>query len=79
MIAETYQEQQQMQEEAPSAYTIAKVYSVSENGIQLIFPGSDTPSSKKYNYNAAVSFSAGQRVCVMKDSGTYIVMFPLKW
>lgn len=77
MIAETYQEQQQMQEDATPAYTFATVGGVYNDGISLIFPGSEQPSEKHYRANLYCKFSAGQRVYLAKDSGTYVVLFPV--
>lgn len=79
MIAKSFQEEQNFLEPTARSYTIATVGSVYSDGITLIFPGTSTASSKRYNYNKSATFSSGDRVFLIKDSGTYIVAFPLKW
>ena len=54
--------------------TVAAVYS---DGITLIFDGQTAATTKRYKFNTAVTFKAGQRVKVVKLSGTYIVEYPI--
>lgn len=54
--------------------TVAAVYS---DGITLIFDGQTAPTAKRYKFNTAVTFKSGQRVKVVKLSGTYIVEYPI--
>lgn len=56
---------------------LATVASVNAAGITLIFDGDATATTKRYKYNTAVTFSPGQRVKVVKISGTYIVEYPI--
>lgn len=54
--------------------TIAGVYS---DGVTLIFDGEEEPSQKRYLCNTYAKFAKGQRVRIIKDSGTYIVEYPI--
>ena len=54
--------------------TVGAVYS---DGITLILDGQTEPTQKHYKRNASISFSSGQRVKVVKISGTYIVEYPV--
>lgn len=56
---------------------LATVSSVDSTGITLIFDGDSAATAKRYKYNAAVTFKPGQRVKVVKISGTYIVEYPI--
>lgn len=57
---------------------IAVVDAVYPDGITLILPGSDSAGGKRYPYNAACSFAAGDRVHIVRENGTIIVEYPLK-
>ena len=46
-----------------------------EDGLSLIFDGQETASEKHYKCNTAVRFAAGDRVRILKDSGTYVVEY----
>lgn len=52
--------------------TIGAVY---EDGVSLIFDGEEQPSDKHYKVNSSVFFSAGDRVKILPDSGTYVVEY----
>lgn len=52
--------------------TIGAVYA---DGVTLIFDGETDPTEKHYLCNADVLFSAGDRVRIIEDSGTYIVEY----
>lgn len=70
LILENIPEEDEAQE-----FCLATVGAVSAEGVSLIFDGQTEASGKTYKVNTAVSFSAGDRVRVKKDSGTYIVEF----
>ena len=54
--------------------TVGAVYS---DGLSLILDGQTEATTKHYKRNTAITFSAGQRVKVVKISGTYIVEYPV--
>ena len=58
-------------------FQFATIGTVYEDGISLIFPGQTTESEKHYKCNTAIQFSAGQRVKVIQDSGTWVVEYPV--
>ena len=58
-------------------WMLATVGAVDASGITLIFPGQTEAGTKKYKSNTAVTFEAGQRVLVVRDSGTCIVVCPV--
>ena len=60
-----------------TVHALATVAEVFEDGITLIFDGQTEASMKKYKHQTAITFSAGQRVKVIKMSGTYIVEYPI--
>ena len=67
MILETYQEQQAIVQPDPPGQSFATVGTVYEDGIALIFNGAEAESLKHYKCNAAVRFTAGQRVRIIED------------
>lgn len=54
--------------------TIAEIY---DDGISLLFDGETTPSQKHYQCNTSAVFAKGNRVKILRDSGTYIVEYPV--
>lgn len=56
---------------------LATVGTVYDDGLSLIFDGQEDATQKHYKRNTAITFSAGQRVKVVKMSGTYIVEYPV--
>lgn len=58
-------------------FNFATVGAVYSDGLSLIFPGQSVPSEKHYKCNTAVRFTAGQRVKVIQDSGTWVVEYPV--
>ncbi len=54
--------------------TVAAKYT---DGVTLIFPGQTEASAKHYKCNAATQIRPGDLVKVIKDSGTYVVEYPL--
>lgn len=77
MILETYQEEQSIVQQDPPGQSFATVGTVYEDGIALIFNGTEKESRKHYKCNACVRFEAGQRVRIIEDSGTYVVEYPV--
>ena len=61
----------------PPEFSLATVAEVGSIGIRLIFDGQSEASRKYYKCNSQVNFSAGDRVKICKDSGTYIVEYPV--
>lgn len=57
-------------------FFIATVGDLSENGVTLIFDGQTEPTTKRFKSLAVGRGSsfAGQRVVVMKQAGTYVVL-----
>lgn len=76
-IIESYQEEQKLDEQKAPVYSLAVVGGVYSDGISLIFPGTTKESKKHYSYNMNCKFKKNQRVYITKDSGTYIVLFPV--
>ena len=52
--------------------TIGTVY---EDGVSLIFDGTETESQKHYKVNTSVVFKTGDRVKILPYSGTYVVEY----
>lgn len=76
-MIENYQQQAAAMPEEPPDQSFATVAAVYADGISLKFDGSAVPSAKHYKCNAAIKFEAGQRVRIIKDSGTYVVEYPV--
>lgn len=78
-MIETYAEAQLLEAQEPRAagWMLATVGAVDASGITLIFPGQTEAGTKKYKSNTAITFTAGQRVLVARDSGTCIVVCPV--
>ncbi len=79
-MIESYTEAQALEAQEPhggTGWMLATVGSVDASGITLIFPGQTTAGTKKYKSNTAITFTAGQRVLVARDSGTCIVVCPV--
>ena len=66
-----------VQDEAaePLVRSFATIGAVYADGVSLIFDGEDEPTEKHYLCNTNVYFSAGDRVRILEDSGTYIVEY----
>lgn len=75
-MIENYQQRKALETMTKSG-NIATVSAVYSDGIALILPGDTIPAEKHYPYNAAVTFSAGQRVHIARESGTIIVEYPI--
>lgn len=76
-IVESYQEEQQIEEPKAPEYSFATIGGVYDDGLALIFPGAEEASEKHYRANLYCKFAKGQRVYLAKDSGTYVVLFPI--
>ena len=55
-------------------FRLGEVHSVTSAGVRIIFDGTDQPTTKSYKRLSSASLSAGDRVAVIKASGTYIVL-----
>lgn len=63
-----------MNERTDFLATVGAVYS---DGLTLILDGQTEATTKRYKRNTSITFTAGQRVKVVKMSGTYIVEYPV--
>ena len=75
-MIENYQQRKALETTAKSG-NIATVSAIYSDGIALVLPGDTTAADKHYPYNAAITFSAGQRVHIARESGTIIVEYPI--
>lgn len=71
-----YREQQEIENELKPQpnHTIAKIGGVYSDGLSLIFAGQTSASQKHYPRNKNVTFSAGDKVLIVRASGTYVVV-----
>lgn len=71
-----YQEQKEIENEnkARPNHSIATVSGVYSDGISLIFAGQTEAGEKHYPYNRDVTFSSGDKVVIIKASGTYVIL-----
>ena len=72
-----YQDQRRGEINKTKIPQFATVVSAEETGLQLIFDGEQYPTKKRYKYNTALTFKVGDRVRVSKQSGSYIVEYPI--
>lgn len=72
-----YQEEQEIREKQPENASFATIAQVYEDGVTLLFGSEKTPSQKRYQVNSFAVFHQGDRVFLTKDSGTYVVLFPV--
>ena len=72
-----YQDEQEIQERQPENSSFATIAQIYEDGVTLLFSGQDTPSQKRYRVNSFAVFHQGDKVFLAKDSGTYVVLFPV--
>lgn len=78
MIIQNEVQEAQVQPLAAQAEQLATVSEVHGDGVVLQFDGEDAPrTGKRYKVNTACTFSAGQRVYVVKISGSYLVVCPV--
>lgn len=76
-FVEGYQEEQALETLEPENQNFATVGEIYEDGVSLIFDGTAEPTQKHYMVNSGVIFKAGDRVRILKDSGTYVVEYPV--
>lgn len=72
-----YQDQRRGEINKTKIPQFATVVDIEEAGLQLIFDGEQYPTKKRYKYNTALTFKVGDRVRVSKQSGSYIVEYPI--
>ena len=78
MDIETYQDLEAVATvDEPEDATFATIGAVYEDGVSLIFDGMEAATEKHYPCNSFVVFAAGDRVRILKDSGTYVVEYPV--
>lgn len=73
---QTYQDEQILEPLEPENATSARIGEIYEDGVTLIFDGTETPTNKRYKVNKSIIFAPGDRVKIFKDSKTYIVEYP---
>ena len=56
----------------------AKVAEVGTGGIRLLLPGETIPTQKYYNYLTSYSPTIGDRVAVIKNGGTFLIIGKLQ-
>lgn len=76
-MIETYQEEQELVTAEPENQNFATVGEIYDDGVSLIFDGETAPTQKHYKVNSGVIFASGDRVRILKDSGTYVVEYPV--
>lgn len=76
-MIESYQEEKALEFHEPEDATFATIGAVYADGVSLIFDGSEQASQKHYKVNSFIVFAAGNRVRIIKDSGTYVVEYPV--
>jgi len=76
-MTETYQEQKEVAPAEVAEINFATIGAVYADGVTLIFDGETAATEKHYKVNASIVFTAGQRVKIFKDSGTYVVEYPV--
>ena len=54
---------------------LATIKAVSSTGVTILVDGDEEASSKEYKTNAAQHFASGDRVKIIKNSGTYLVEY----
>lgn len=77
MEMETFQDVEStdpMEVQDASFATVAAIY---DDGVTLIFDGMEEATEKRYQTNSFIVFNVGDRVRVIKDSGTYVVEYPI--
>ena len=72
----SYQQEREMEIAVPAAAEIARVGHVYPEGVTLIF-ADGVESRKRYQVNLSADIQPGQRVRVIKLSGTYVVEYPI--
>ena len=77
MALETYQDLVETDPNEVQDASFAKIAAIYDDGVTLIFDGMEEATQKRYQTNSFVVFKVGDRVRVIKDSGTYVVEYPV--
>lgn len=75
----SYQEQRALDEEReePEGASFAYIGTVYRDGVTLVWEQTKPESRKRYKVNRSIVFHAGDYVRVLRDSGTYVVEYPV--
>lgn len=76
-MIQSYQQERELEPKEPAKASFATIGAIYSNGVTLIFDGTTVASTKRYKVNKAIKFTAGDRVKIFGDSGTYIVEYPI--
>lgn len=77
-MIETYQAKQEILTQSKDKDSIfATIGEIFADGVTLIFDGQTEATAKHYKVNSSIVFSQGDRVKIIKDSGTYVVEYPV--
>ena len=68
-------EDAQAEEEQSAPVSFATIGAVYQDGVSLIFDGTEEESEKHYKCNTSVPFRSGDRVKLAADSGTYVAEY----
>ncbi|WP_302200347.1 hypothetical protein [uncultured Gemmiger sp.] len=77
MLIKSYQEKKSLENTGSRSGNIATVSAVFGDGIALILPGDTVASDKHYPFNTSATYEPGQRVHIVRESGTIIVEYPI--
>ena len=77
MALETYQDLVDTDPNEVQDASFAKIAEIYDDGVTLLFDGMEEATQKRYQTNSFVVFKAGDRVRIIKDSGTYVVEYPV--
>lgn len=61
----------------PQDATFATIDKIFDDGVTLIFDGQEAATEKHYKVNSFAIFKEQDRVRIIKDSGTYVVEYPV--
>ena len=73
----SYQEEQRLAAKEQKDASFATIGTVHADGVTLIFDGESEETQKHYKVNCFAVFRPNDRVYIQKDSGTYVVLFPI--
>lgn len=76
-MIKSYQEEVALKPPPIVNESLAIIGTVYSDGVSLIFDNADTPSTKHYKCNKSITFFSGDRVKIVKISGTYIVEYAI--
>ena len=76
-MIETYQERQEILNKSDNESSFATIDAIFTDGVTLIFDGQTEATTKHYKVNSSIIFNAGDRVKIIKDSGTYVDEYPV--